>query len=52
MSKFDKMVGKLQGKGYSRKSAVRIAASIGRKKYGSEEMAKKAAESRKADEAK
>lgn len=48
MSKFKKMVHKLEKKGgYSSESATKIAAKIGREKYGAEKMAKKAAASRK-----
>ena len=39
---FQKLQGKLQGKGYSAKSAGAIAASIGRKKYGNKAMARAA----------
>lgn len=46
-SKFQKMVGKLERKGNNKESATKIAASIGRKKYGAEGMAKKAAASRR-----
>lgn len=46
-SKFQKMVGKLEKKGNSAESATKIAAAIGRKKYGAEGMAKKAAASRR-----
>lgn len=52
MSKFQKLCDKLEKKGYSRESAVRIAASCGRKKYGAEGMAKKAAASRERNEGK
>jgi hypothetical protein len=44
------MVEKLKKKGYGDKSATRIAASIGRRKYGAEEMAKKAVASRERKE--
>lgn len=47
MSKFKKMVHKLEKKGYSEESATKISAKIGREKYGAEKMAKKAAASRK-----
>lgn len=46
-SKFKKMVGKLERKGDSKSSAKKIAATIGRKKYGTKGMAKKAAAGRK-----
>ena len=49
MSKFDKLVGKLEGKGNSADSAKKIAASIGDKKLGKSEMAKKSAAARKAN---
>ena len=39
---FKKLQGKLQNKGYSKKSAGAITASIGRKKYGASKMAKAA----------
>jgi hypothetical protein len=44
---FKRMVKKLEGKGSSKGSATKIAAAIGRKKYGAEGMAKKAAASRR-----
>lgn len=47
MSKFRKLVHKLEKKGNSEESATKIAAYIGRNKYGSEGMAKKAAASRR-----
>lgn len=50
MSKFEQLVEKLEKKGHSHKSAVKIAASVGRKKYGAEGMAEKAAAARKANE--
>lgn len=46
MSAFKKMVRHLQSQGHSEESATRIAAYIGRKKYGAHEMAERAAESR------
>ena len=46
MSKFDKLVDKLEAKGDSADSAKKIAATIGREKYGAEGMAKKAAAGR------
>ncbi len=49
-SKFKRMVGKLEGKGHSADSATRIAAAIGREKYGAEGMAKKSAASRREHE--
>lgn len=52
MSKFQKMVVKLEGKGYSHETAVKIAASIGRKKYGASGMAKKSEAARKRNEGK
>ncbi len=45
---FKKFSSSLQKKGYSKKSANAIAASVGRKKYGKEGMAKKAAAGRRA----
>ncbi len=47
MSKFKKLVGKLEKKGKSPDLAKAIAASIGRKKYGAAGMAKKAAAGRR-----
>jgi hypothetical protein len=47
MSKFSKFVAKLRAKGYSKESARKIAAKVGDEKYGAEEMARRAAESRK-----
>ncbi|MDE2105119.1 MAG: hypothetical protein KGL39_48270 [Patescibacteria group bacterium] len=48
MSKFKIMENKLEKKdGYSEESATKIAAKIGREKYGAEGMAKKVAASRK-----
>jgi hypothetical protein len=47
MSKFNKLVKKLEGKGESAKEAKGVAAIAGRKKYGSRGMAKKAALGRK-----
>lgn len=44
---FKRMVGKLEKKGNSKSSATKIAAVIGRKKYGAEGMAKKAAAGRR-----
>jgi len=44
---FKKLVQKLQRKGYSKKSAQRIAYSIGVKKYGKQGMIKKAVAGRK-----
>jgi hypothetical protein len=52
MSKFSKFVAKLRAEGYSKESSRKIAAAEGDKKYGAEEMARKAAESRKAHEEK
>ena len=49
MSKFQKLVEKLEAKGYSHAAATRIAASAGDKKYGVEGMARKAAAARKAN---
>ena len=51
MSKFAKFVAKLRSEGYSEKSADKIAASAGDKKYGVEAMARKSAESRARHEA-
>lgn len=45
--RFAKMVDSLKREGKSTKSAKAIAASIGRKKYGAEKMAKMAATGRK-----
>lgn len=45
--RFQKLERKLEGKGKSKESAKRIAASIGRKKYGSKKMGKMAARGRK-----
>lgn len=47
MSAFKIMVRKLMEKGHSKESATKIAAYIGRKKYGEEGMAAKAAAARK-----
>jgi hypothetical protein len=47
MSKFSKFVAKLRTEGYSKESARKIAAKVGNEKYGAEEMARRAAESRK-----
>ncbi len=44
---FAKLVAQLQRKGHSAESARRIAASIGRKKYGAKAMARKAAAGRR-----
>lgn len=46
-SNFDKMRDKIEGEGYSKDSATKIAAKIGRDKIGAHEMAERAAESRK-----
>jgi len=46
MSKFGKLVGKLERKGDSAASARKIAASIGDKKIGAHAMAKRSAASR------
>ena len=51
MSKFKKFQQKLEREGYSEKSAKRIAAVEGAKKYGWEGMAEKAAEARRRHEA-
>lgn len=51
VSKFSKFVAKLRAEGYSKESARKIAAKAGDEKYGKEEMARKAAESRKEHEA-
>jgi hypothetical protein len=45
-SKFSKFRAKLQREGYSRKSATKIAAVEGAKKYGWEGMAERSAASR------
>ncbi len=45
--RFARLVQKLKRRGYSEESARRIAASIGRKKYGKKQMAKWAAQGRK-----
>ncbi len=45
--RFEKLEGKLEREGKSRKSAKAIAASIGRKKYGRKGMARMAAKGRK-----
>lgn len=47
MSKFNELSKKIQKQWHSKQSADAIAASIGRKKYGAEWMAKKAAEGKK-----
>ena len=48
ISKFEKLVRQLmRTKGYSRARAAKVAASIGRKKYGKKGMAKKAAAGRR-----
>lgn len=47
MNAFKIMVRKLMEKGHSKESATKIAAAIGRKKYGAEGMAEKAAAARK-----
>lgn len=52
MSKFSKFVAKLRSEGYSSESARKIAAKEGDNKYGAEEMARKAAESREEHEEK
>jgi len=48
MSAFDVMVKKLMDKGHSEESAKKIAAYIGRRKYGASGMAAKAAAGTKA----
>lgn len=45
--RFDKLTKKLQDKGKSAAAAKAVAASVGRKKYGAERMAKMAATGRK-----
>ena len=45
---FKQFTSSLRKKGYSASSADKIAASVGRKKYGKAGMAKKAAAGRKA----
>lgn len=52
MSKFSKFVAKLRAEGYSKESARKIAATEGDKKYGAEEMARRAAQSRREHEGK
>lgn len=47
MSAFKRLVEKLKKKGHSQESAERIAAYIGRKKYGKQEFQAKAAAGRK-----
>lgn len=47
ISKFKKMERHVKSEGYSKSSAKKIAAAIGRKKYGSKGMAKKAAAARR-----
>lgn len=47
MSAFAILVKKLMDKGHSKESATKIAAAIGRKKYGAHGMAEKAAAARK-----
>lgn len=42
MSKFKQFEGRLESKGYSEDSATKIAASVGRKKYGAKVMSKAA----------
>lgn len=49
MSKFDELRDKIEKQGKSKDVATKIAAAIGRKKYGNEGMAKKAAAARKAN---
>ena len=48
LSRFKKMTNKLQRQGRSKASAKKIAAAIGRRKYGAKGMAKKAAAGRRA----
>jgi len=38
--RWDQLVAKLKGEGYSDEAAARIAASIGRKKYGAKKFSK------------
>ncbi|MCS7241253.1 hypothetical protein [Candidatus Caldatribacterium sp.] len=45
--RFKRLVNKLMKQGYSEESARKIAATIGRKKYGAKQMAKWAAEGRR-----
>lgn len=45
-SKFSEFVEKLEKKGYSKDYATKIAAKVGREKFGTEGMAKKAAAAR------
>jgi len=44
---FKRMVKKLESRGSSKSSATKIAAAIGRKKYGASGMAKKVAAARR-----
>jgi hypothetical protein len=51
MSKFSELSKKIQAEGKSKQAADAIAASIGRKKYGKQGMAKKAAKGKKKHDA-
>lgn len=46
-SKFGKLVGKLEKSGKSKEYATKVAAKVGREKYGAKSMAKKSAAARK-----
>ena len=46
MSRFSKLVTKLREKGYSKEYATKVAAKVGREKYGAHEMSEMSAESR------
>ena len=46
-ARFKALEGKLENKGYNAESAAKIAASIGRRKYGAKKMAKLSAQGRK-----
>ena len=45
-SKFSELVGKLEKEGKSKEYATKIAAKVGREKYGAKGMAEKAAAAR------
>lgn len=47
MSAFKILVRKLMKKGYSKEYATKVAAKVGREKYGAHEMAMKSAAARK-----
>lgn len=46
-ARFKALEGKVEKEGYSAESAKKIAASVGRKKYGASRMSKMAAKGRK-----